>query len=288
MNREAKIKKILGVCDRTLGVRRKIPKMPPLETAAHALFAPGNRDEEAAAALKALLVEFVDWNEVRVSSWKEIGSALEASGIRDPGEKAIALKKLLEAVFNRFNKMSLDALLAQKPEDAHRTLEAMPDIPDTAAGAILHNNLGNDSLHATPGLLRIARRIGLVREGASVQIKKDLEAFVPRKERFRFQQHLGHLAQKVCLAGVTLCPRCPLNGTCPSGVLFMKKAEEIPVLGKSRASSRRAAKPETQAPLASTRAKAAVTAPARKGSAASPPPAAAGHRSGAKAGTAPK
>jgi endonuclease III len=271
VNREAKNKKILGICDRALGVRRKLQKAPPLETAVHALLAPGNRDDQAAAALKELLLEFVDWNEVRVSSWKEIGSVLENAGLADPGDKAILLRKLLEAVFNRFNKMSLDPLLVQKPEDARRTLEAMADVPDPAAGAVLNLNLGFDGLHATHGLTRVARRVGFLRDGPAAQLKKDLESNVPRKDRFRFQQHLGHIGRQFCLAGVTLCARCPLHEFCSTGVQFLKAAREVPDAPRPRAPRPDAPKGRPAAPA--PKAPGGASAPsAPKGAPAKPAP----------------
>jgi len=226
VNREAKIAKVLGILDRALGVRRKSPKSPPLETALHAILAPGNRDEEASTALNSLRREFVDWNEVRVSSWKEIGGVLERAGIQAPGEKSIQVKKFLESVFNKHNKISLDSVLTQKPEDARRSLESLAGIPEHAVGAVMHFHFGLDEFHATPGLARVARRVGLLKEGTATQLKKELESRIPRKERFRFQQHLGHIAHAFCLPSVTLCTRCPLSPACPHGADFKRRAEE--------------------------------------------------------------
>ncbi|MHC4598389.1 MAG: hypothetical protein ACYS47_05235 [Planctomycetota bacterium] len=225
MNLETRIKKVLRLAGKSLGQRRKGHKLIPLETAIHAVLAPGNADDVSRKALQQLLRAFVDWNEVRVSSWKEIGTVLEKTGVVDSGHKALALRNLLRAVFHRINKMSLDPLLQLKDEDARRKLENMPDFPETAIGAVLTLNLGMDGLYVTHPLLRIARRIGIVRDISLSRGRKDLERKVQRKDHFRFQQHLSHLASTVCLASVTRCEECPLNKICRTGVEFLVAAE---------------------------------------------------------------
>jgi len=258
LKREARLKKTLRIAEKALYARRKGSKMPPLEMAIHAILAPGNPAPRVGKAMAGLRKSFVDWNELRVSSWKEIGEVLEKQGIADAGDKAITLKNLLRAVFDRFNKISLDPLMAMRPEETKKILEGMEDVPEHVIGAILHLNLGMTAPYYTPGIVRVAKRIGLVGDYAFARAKKDLEKIVSRKNAFRFQQHLAYLAHTVCLEKITFCARCPLNKVCETGMETLKREEAA---AKPRPARKKAARSRTGA---SSARKKAAKKPAKK------------------------
>jgi endonuclease III len=241
LNLDAKTQKVIRLAEKALGTRRKGIKLPPLEMAIYAVLAPHNPDEKIRKAMKAMRKSFVDWNEVRVSSWKEIGRVIESKGIVDAGSKAFTLKALLNGIFNRNNKMTLDNLLPEKTEDARRKLEGLEDFPPWATGAVLSLNLGYEGLYVTHGFLRIARRIGLVRESSLSRAKKNLTRRVPRRDQFRLQQHLSYLAETLCLPEITQCEQCPLNTLCDTGIAKIAKA--LASASRKKAKQAKKAKP---------------------------------------------
>jgi hypothetical protein len=71
--------------------------------------------------VKRIQTEYVDWNEIRVTSPYEIGNLLQKLG-PSAGRRADQIRELLVFVYNRFNKLSLDCLLNDElgPEERRK------------------------------------------------------------------------------------------------------------------------------------------------------------------------
>ena len=85
----------------------------PLERIILLLLAHGADAQKARMIVKTLQAEYVDWNEVRVTSPYEIGNWLVKLGPQ-AARRAEQIKELLVAVYNRFNKLSLECLLMEE------------------------------------------------------------------------------------------------------------------------------------------------------------------------------
>src|SRR5262245_56015863 len=76
---------------------------------------------KARRALKALQTDYVDWNDVRVTSVREIASKITVLvGQRHALEKAEKVIELLSMIYHRFNRINLDFLQDGESEDAGR------------------------------------------------------------------------------------------------------------------------------------------------------------------------
>jgi len=172
--------------------------------------------------------EFVDWNEIRVSSWKEIGTVLEGAGIKKPGEKAISLKKSLEAVFSETHRMDLDTLKDMPIEKAAVFLGKFRDFDEGALAAVLYVSLGLKKLLPTPSIVRVSHRIGFIVKTPSIpKMKITLRDWVRRRHIFRFHTALAHIARKFCFEKATFCEKCPALEICQHGTSVIGRMPRI-------------------------------------------------------------
>ena len=105
---------------RILGPVEGLQEHRPLEQIILLLLSHGSTPAKARTAMKKLQCEYVDWNELRVSSPFEVREWLRGLGAKAL-PRAEQLCELLTVVYNRFNKVSLDALLdPELPSDERR------------------------------------------------------------------------------------------------------------------------------------------------------------------------
>ncbi len=218
MNREEKLEKLVKLLRQAFGDAEGLKSSGPFEMLILAILAFEDGLEAAKRASAALLAEFVDWNEVRVSSWKEIGAILEKERISSPGDKAIALKRSLEAVFTETNRMDLDAVSKMPQEKAVNLLLKLKDMDEGSLAALLYLHVGLQTLAPTQRLLRVAQRIGFIQESAMPSsMKQNLSSFVGQRNAFRFHYLLGKLGEKYCFEKAAFCGKCPALPYCHRG-----------------------------------------------------------------------
>jgi endonuclease III len=182
----------------------------------------------AQRGVRALLREFVDWNEVRVSSWKEIGKVLEKARLREPGKKGMAIKSSLDAVFSETNKMDLSVLEKKPPEKAFNFLSKLKGLDETAMAGILYNSLGVKSLQPSTVITRVAARIGFIQESSTMaRMKQALKDFVKRRHAFLFHAYLARIGERFCFEKVTFCVKCPAMPLCKHGSAIISNLNQV-------------------------------------------------------------
>ena len=105
------LRNTLRALARAFGAPTDIEEHRPLEQLILLLLCRDADPGRARTALRRLQTEYVDWNEVRVSSAYEIAGHLRGLGGKAKAlVKAERIKDLLSTVYNRFNKLNLDFL----------------------------------------------------------------------------------------------------------------------------------------------------------------------------------
>jgi endonuclease-3 len=222
MSADRKIEKLFKAVKKEFGELRGLRTSSPFDQMVLTLFAEGNSKAAAGRAVKALLKEFVDWNEIRVSSWKEIGAVLEREKLANPGGKGIALKRCLEAIFAETNRMDLGVLQQVAPEKAFQFLTKLKDFDEGALAGVLYISVGAKELHPTAKVVRVAARLGFIKTRSSLpKMKIALKGVVRRKHLFHFHNYLARIGEKYCFEKVTFCPRCPALELCPTGAEYV-------------------------------------------------------------------
>lgn len=110
---------VLKALEKILGPVPGQEEFRPLERIILMLLAHGSDPAAARTAVKKLKSEYVDWNEVRVSSPYEIQQWLKGLG-KLSERRAGQIKEVLVFAYTRFNKLSLECLLHPEPPPEER------------------------------------------------------------------------------------------------------------------------------------------------------------------------
>lgn len=217
---DAKLPALLRLLEPRLGGLRSLPPEPPLEQVIVAILARGTSEARALTSLRRLRAAFVDWNEVRVSTVREI---MDASGLGSgeaARERAVLVRDLLSGIHRRFNRLSLDALRGPRSKTLERRLERFLEVlgsRSSRTAAVIRRVLDGDSppVPAAPGVARVVRRIGLtMRTPRAGELRALLTADLGAEDRLLALQLLHGVADDFCLEEEPRCPRCPAEDAC--------------------------------------------------------------------------
>jgi endonuclease III len=230
------VAKLIGVLEPKLGAVRELDEPRPLEQLILLMLARGGTLAKARRALKTLQTEYVDWNDVRVTSSREIAAKIaELVGQKASLEKAEKLLELLTMVYHRFNRINLDFLQngdgEADAEDAARRrtrLFAWLSERSFAWPAMLTLHAAKKSeVVVDGGLPRVLSRLGLVEaKSTPVAIRERVLAMVPEDTLISFQFVSYVLSEDFCHAKNPDCPHCPVKSMCPAAPAFIKAQKE--------------------------------------------------------------
>jgi endonuclease III len=165
----------------------------------------GATTDQAASAFDNLKARFFDWNEVRVSSYREVEEAMEP--LPDAEAKAHRIILFLQEVFELHYSFDLDKL--QK--------EGLKAADDFICAWVSQRTLAGHAIPIDEPSLRCAQRLGLVEEDRAdlEAIRGSLEHQVPKARGVQFTEALSTVACEFCHEEPS-CGQCPLARECPS------------------------------------------------------------------------
>lgn len=190
---------------------------PVLEQFIYALCRENASPEQADQAFSNLKTHFFDWNEVRVSSTREIEEAL--SGLSDPESRAQRVIAFLQEVFETTFSFDLDILQKKGLKQAAKALTRYGASSDYVGAWVVQRSLGGHAIPLDGATLRCARRLGLI-DGGSEDLeacRTSLEHSIPKAKGLQFCDAVATLAERFCWEGDPNCSECPLAGECPAG-----------------------------------------------------------------------
>jgi len=193
-----------------------------------------NQHEAAEKTYAALVDGFFDWNEVRVSSVKELSEV--ATALLDSDASARRLKRALHGVFEATYQFDLEDMKKQNIGAAEKKLEKFPGTTQFVVSYVVQNALGGHSIPLDAGALQV-----LYVAGAATERERDTGK-VPGLERAISKKHgveFGSLLHQIA-ADVTASPYSPKT---------RKALLDLAPDGKDRL-PKRPAKPKKEAPPA--------------------------------------
>jgi endonuclease-3 len=172
--------------------------------------------EQADRAYRCLRERFYDWNEVRVSSVRELEEAF--AGLSEPEARAQRLLSLLQEVFETEFSFNLDKLQKLGLKQAAKQLTRYQAADDYLGAWVVQRCLGGHAIPLDAPTLRCARRLGLVDPDQEdpEAARASLEHLVPKAKGALFTDLISELAEQLCREGEPDCPACPLNAECPT------------------------------------------------------------------------
>ena len=253
-NRAALITKVLKVVK-----KHYKPVAPPKERSLlqNLLFAcclENSLHDAAEKVFHSLSTDYFDWNEVRVSTIRELSEVLKP--LNDPTEAATRLKRVLQSVFETHYSFDLEPLKKQNIGVAVKTLEKYNGSTPFIVAYVTQQSLGGHSIPVNQGLLESMRIVGVVTDAEAAKgAVPGLERTVPKNKGVETGSLLHQLGVEMHRS--------------PYGQTIRKLLLEIEPDCKDNLPKR--AKAEEPAPPAPAPAKAAAPAPAKAEPAAKKP-----------------
>ncbi|QDT75394.1 hypothetical protein [Lacipirellula limnantheis] len=180
-NRAALITKVLKVVK-----KHYKPVAPPKERSLlqNLLFAcclENSLHEAAEKVFHSLSTDYFDWNEVRVSTIRELSDVLKP--LNDPTESATRLKRVLQSVFETHYSFDLEPLKKQNIGVAVKTLEKYNGSTSFIVAYVTQQSLGGHSIPVNQGLLESMRIVGVVTDAEAAKgAVPGLERTVPKNK----------------------------------------------------------------------------------------------------------
>lgn len=150
-NRGTRITKLLGQIKKQYKPVATTKDRPLLEHLLFACLLENSPHEAAEQAFERLKSEYVGWNEVRVSTKRELAETLKE--LNDPEQSAERLKRALHSVFESVYSYDLEHLKKQNLGQATKTIEKYEGTSPFTVAYVTQHALGGHAIPANQGLL---------------------------------------------------------------------------------------------------------------------------------------
>jgi len=167
---------------------------PVLEQFLYAICREGATREQADRAFRNLQEFFFDWNELRVSSTREVEEVL--GDIPDAENRANRLITLLQEVFETTFSYDLEPLHKKGLKQAAKQLSRYQAANDYAVSWVVQQSLGGHAIPLDAPTLRVLRRLGVIESEHEdpETIRASLEHLVPKARGPIFVEVLSAMA----------------------------------------------------------------------------------------------
>ena len=171
---------------------------PVLEQFLYALCRENATREQADEAFRILRKQFFDWNEVRVSSVRELEESL--ASLPEPEVRAQRIISFLQEVFETTFSFDLEPLHKKGIKQAAKQLARYQAANDYAVLWVLQQSLGGHAVPLDAPTLRVLRRLGIIEEDLDnlEAIRASLEHQIPKSKAALLGDLISYIADKVC------------------------------------------------------------------------------------------
>ena len=196
---QKKLKVMLDKLERSHGAMKLIKDAPPLEQALFLILREGNDYRKATKALKILEEEYVEWNELRVATPKEVIAVLKGCGLSNLDDKVSRMIALLARLFYDFHKKDLEFVKIFEAPQRQKIMLSLDPLGPHITFVLLQlfedNSMDPQGLVVSMDAYAKLNRLGLVRKTTSTNVaKKILEKLVPQDDWYRFHYYIFRAA----------------------------------------------------------------------------------------------
>jgi endonuclease-3 len=211
---------------------------PVLEQFVYALCREDATPEQADQAFQFLRERFFDWNEVRVSSSRELEEAFD--GMSGAEGRAQRLAAFLQEVFETEFQFDLEVLHKRGLKQAARQLLRYQAADDFVGAWVVQRSLGGHAIPLDAPTLRCVRRLGLLDDASdSLEAARgSLEHQVAKNDGPHFTDALSYIAERYCAEDAPQCRACPLSADCQMAQEGGLEAQPVPAARAHRPKSR--------------------------------------------------
>lgn len=195
-NRGTRITKLLGQIKKHFKPVNVPKERSLIEHLIFACLLENSSHEAAEGAFERLKTEYFDWNEVRVSTKRELAETLKA--LNDPESAAERLKRALHSVFESVYVYDLEHLKKQNLGQATKTIEKYEGTSPFTVAFVTQNALGGHAIPANQGLLTAFRVFDIIsQKEADAWHIPGLERAVPKSKGVEMGTILHQLGVEV-------------------------------------------------------------------------------------------
>lgn len=159
-NRATQINKVLKVTKKHFKPTEIPSDRSVLEHLIYACCAENSLHEVANEVFESLSKDYYDWNEVRVTSIRELTQLMKA--LNDPEAAATRLKRVLQSVFETHYSFDLELMRKQNIGQTVKQIEKYNGSSKYVVGFVTQNALGGHSIPINRGLLEAMRVVGVI------------------------------------------------------------------------------------------------------------------------------
>lgn len=187
---------------------------------------------DAARSFRQLKDAFVDWNEVRISSVREIQGELAGEGTLDV---AVFIKDLLEIVHRERQDVSLEFIIEQNLGEIRRYLKQVKGMDSATIDLILRVRKEHPLVPLNQAMEAVLARLGVLRATDTRDRKGKILHEALGEDSLPFHHFLLEHSRSTCPPDESRldCPRCVLRDLCDFYARTVRK------LAKRSARSRR-------------------------------------------------
>jgi endonuclease III len=175
-----------GLINKVIKVVKKYykPTEPPKDRKIfeHLVFAScveNSSQEDADKIFHALTTDYFDWNEIRVSSIRELAEVMKP--LNDSEEAAMRVKRVLQSVFETQYSFDLEPMKKQNIGQAIKQLEKFHGTTPFTVAYVTQHGLGGHSIPINQGLLEAMRVVEVVSDAEAAKGSvPGLERAVPK------------------------------------------------------------------------------------------------------------
>ncbi|NOY40845.1 MAG: hypothetical protein GXP26_03270 [Planctomycetes bacterium] len=178
-NRAAVINKVLKVVKRHFKPVEPLQDRSLLEHLLYACCLENSLPEDADKVFATLSQDFFDWNEVRVTSIRELAVIMKP--LNDPAESAKRLKRILHSVFETHYSFDLEQMKKQNIGLTVKQIEKYKGSTGFIVSYVTQNALGGHSIPINRGLLESMRVVSVISDAEAAKGRvPGLERIVPK------------------------------------------------------------------------------------------------------------
>jgi len=171
-------------------------------------------DTNSDRAFDCLRASFENWEAVASAPVDLIAQAIRSGGLFRI--KAVRIRQILEQIEQEQGRINLDFLKSKTAAEAENYLMSLPGVGYKTARCVLLFSLGMPTLPVDTHILRVAKRLGLIGPGTSMDKAHGLlQEQVASAKVYQFHVHMIEHGRRVCHARRPACERCPLRAVCP-------------------------------------------------------------------------
>lgn len=178
-NRAAQINKVLKVVKKTYKPVEPVADRTVLEHLVIACCLENSLHEDAEKVFASLKSDYFDWNEVRVSSVRELSELVKP--LNDAEEAATRLKRVLQSVFETLYSYDLEPLKKQNIGQAIKQIEQFHGTTPFTVSYVTQNGLGGHSIPINQGLLEAMHVVEVISDSEAAKgTVPGLERAIPK------------------------------------------------------------------------------------------------------------